>query len=794
MEHGVSMGKKEKMVEYVQEFAESGISVIPVNGKKPIPVKWQRFSEETPSDEEIESWNYNKATGVGLVLGAVSNICCVDIDEENPEILKKLLKELPNSPVVKKGKRGETRFFRLYNDRGSYITPLFSTKHALRNQFGEHSIDLMASSCMTVIPPSEHPDGGDFMWTGEEFGPSYDIDCLPVCDFQEVEHIAQMCYRNVQSSIINKAVSPVGTQRHNKMKRMVATMIGQNLPIDFCIKKMEEYDSEISTDVLYFADPEKGNYVRKGQPGDYYYNILKMYLGELRFINDKRRMENKILQLPLMSDEVKIEEAERPLPKFGPVMDITKNAEIPVFNQDLIPPLWRKWVIESARVTGVPVESIFFAALTGLSSLLGNKVIVRSMQENESWEESVNIWTVYVAKSGTRKSQIVNIAFKALRDIQKVEDEKYKEKVAAQELTNESIDVQIKKLKADHAKMLANPNTFTEDLRKLEKTIVDLEMKKIKVPYSQTIVNTATPERLIDVFKDNPMGVLIFENELGALADRFKKKGYELLKGIMLDSWDGTNSFSYQTKSGGKVSIDTLCSSCYFNSQPGVIEKMLQDISHTKRDDGFLERSLIIRRVEKIYDIVDEKYSYDNYKEAYDIFHKAHNLSGRAVVKTDPLAYLELKLFLERNAKRIHDEKESMLSSYWGKLSGNVVAVSFLLEYLKTEGQINNISKGSMLDAIQILEDYNVKYIRNTIQDALSKVTPMAKELAYLIEIGSIADDMSFREIHRNNQRVFKSAEDVKLAVDKLEEHNYVISYRDGKSRRIRINPELLQQ
>jgi hypothetical protein len=33
MEHGVSMGKKEKMVEYVQEFAESGISVIPVNGK-----------------------------------------------------------------------------------------------------------------------------------------------------------------------------------------------------------------------------------------------------------------------------------------------------------------------------------------------------------------------------------------------------------------------------------------------------------------------------------------------------------------------------------------------------------------------------------------------------------------------------------------------------------------------------------------------------------------------------------------------------------------------------------------
>lgn len=169
------------------ELAKLGYHTIPVMPGEKAPgefkggrwvhmSQWQRFRDQKPSSFQHDLWirNYPDAN-IGLILGAKvgqHQLIAVDVDADDYDTLRELLACLPVSPMAKRGKKGETRF---------YLAPFDIKTRAFNGGDGRRVVDLLTGqdTRQTVVPPSIHPDTGEpYVWL---HGP-VELEDLPVFD------------------------------------------------------------------------------------------------------------------------------------------------------------------------------------------------------------------------------------------------------------------------------------------------------------------------------------------------------------------------------------------------------------------------------------------------------------------------------------------------------------------------------------------------------------------------------------------------------------------------------------
>ncbi|HWW12419.1 MAG TPA: bifunctional DNA primase/polymerase [Brevundimonas sp.] len=151
--------------------------------------KWQRFRDSTPSAFEMGLWSKAPGANIGLLMGTVArkdlHVVSLDFDAKDPDALDTLLRAAPASPMVKRGAKGETRF---------YLAPKTLKSKPYDGPDGR-LLDLLTGfdTRQTVIPPSIHPDTGKpYVWLA---GPVR-ADELPVLtdeDMQALEEALEQC-------------------------------------------------------------------------------------------------------------------------------------------------------------------------------------------------------------------------------------------------------------------------------------------------------------------------------------------------------------------------------------------------------------------------------------------------------------------------------------------------------------------------------------------------------------------------------------------------------------------------
>lgn len=218
--------------ENATEYWESDFVVIPLKGKIPVVNNWSAFAKTRPSEVLLDSWiNKYPRHNIGLVTGKLSGVIAIDIDKDEAKRL------VPPSPIVKKGKKGETRFFK-YNGETNFK----------RHDIG---IELLSDGNQTVLPPSIHPETREaYSWTSTETLLSYDIDDLPV--------LPQEFFDSVGLVPVLRSNDSGG--RHNKLLEICSAMLGRGEAIDDIVEELVRYDKENHKDP-YFDDlnePHKG--------------------------------------------------------------------------------------------------------------------------------------------------------------------------------------------------------------------------------------------------------------------------------------------------------------------------------------------------------------------------------------------------------------------------------------------------------------------------------------------------------------------------------------------------------
>jgi hypothetical protein len=134
--------------------------------------EWQRFRDRPPTAFELQLWQRWPDANVGIALGSPAadglRLLAVDVDTTDPDELDAIIRALPPSPMVKRGLKGETRFYRAPAEIKSkgYKVPtgefMPDGKPKRRTL-----VDLLTGSQtrQSVVPPSVHPDGPTYVWT-----------------------------------------------------------------------------------------------------------------------------------------------------------------------------------------------------------------------------------------------------------------------------------------------------------------------------------------------------------------------------------------------------------------------------------------------------------------------------------------------------------------------------------------------------------------------------------------------------------------------------------------------------
>jgi len=165
----------------VEQYTSLGLVTIPVSGKRPVSVvldehgqplrrpdgslvRWQAFIERPPTDAEVEAFEWERATGLAVVLGpgtwqAWPYLWCLDIEHEPRSGVEQWLDQ--HVPEWRAGVAAETG--------GGGLHVYFLASHPVTTgviRWGE----VRGGGSLCVLPPSRHPETGrTYRWLSERW-------------------------------------------------------------------------------------------------------------------------------------------------------------------------------------------------------------------------------------------------------------------------------------------------------------------------------------------------------------------------------------------------------------------------------------------------------------------------------------------------------------------------------------------------------------------------------------------------------------------------------------------------
>jgi hypothetical protein len=177
----------------VEQYTSLGLVVVPVSGKRPVSVvldehgqplrrpdgsvvRWQAFIERFPTDAELEAFEWERATGLAVVIGAATwqvwrHLWCLDIEHgfrgEGEQWLDENVPGWRDGVVVETGSGGLHVYF---------LSPHPVTTGVIC--WGE----VRGAAALCVLPPSKHPETGrTYRWLSERWTnlPQFEPSAVP---------------------------------------------------------------------------------------------------------------------------------------------------------------------------------------------------------------------------------------------------------------------------------------------------------------------------------------------------------------------------------------------------------------------------------------------------------------------------------------------------------------------------------------------------------------------------------------------------------------------------------------
>ena len=368
---------KNNYADWQKQYQQCGYSVIPgkYGSKMPAIKNWSEYCYRLPTTDEVSSWIRNfDETNLDLALGEASGVVALDIDTDDKRILDVILPLLPTSPVVKKGSKGETRFFRYAGD----MTDTLKFNN-------EMVIEILSAGKKTTLPPSRHPNGATYVWTSEQELIDFNKNELPILPPALFANLAQILHTKLPD-LAKNGYNKLTSGRNDTLSSFCGLLIASNAPLGEAVSALIAKDNEINEPPL-FSDQ---NEFQHTEPVT---NALLFYTNHLNSINKKHYRESKTYEVPLIpkTDSNEVVTGDREEGKCQgarSVKDIMQLAPIALKNLHTNL-LNNSWVKQPDLALG--------ALLSLTATLVSRKVVFQGL--------SPNLYVLNISPSGSGKDK-----------------------------------------------------------------------------------------------------------------------------------------------------------------------------------------------------------------------------------------------------------------------------------------------------------------------------------------------------------------------------------------------------
>lgn len=452
---------------------------------------------------------------------------------------------------------------------------------------------------------------------------------------------------------------------------------------------------------------------------------------------------------------------------------------VPRFNPRLLPDVLRPWVYDIAQRMSCPIEYVAAPAIVAVSALIGRRLAIRPKQHDD-WAVVPNLWGAIVGSPGALKTPAVSEALRPLHRIERQERDKHEFA-----LKDYQSGLLVAKAKADAAqselKRKAKAKADPDELKRLASEAID-EGEGERPTCPRLVVNDTTVEKLGELLKENPNGLLQFRDELAGFLRALDKQGHETDRAFYLEAWNGDKSFDYDRIGRGNVHIPAVCLSVFGTIQPAVIARFIR----SGVEDGFPQRLqlMVYPDPPRTYKMVDRYPNTESKNRVFEVLEWIYNLTPEqigAIVEEGELPYLrfdpEAQAFFYQWFERLENRLRSMTETpafvaHLSKFRSLMPSMALIMHLLSgnPEGAVSldAAQRGAMW--CEFLEAHARRvYVMATEGDA-----EPAQTLAGKIKAGALPEPFTYRQVVQKGWSGLTDTDSVARAVAFLESRHWV--------------------
>ncbi|MEA3277558.1 MAG: DUF3987 domain-containing protein [Pseudomonadota bacterium] len=464
---------------------------------------------------------------------------------------------------------------------------------------------------------------------------------------------------------------------------------------------------------------------------------------------------------------------------------------VPAFDAEvLLPSPLREWVMDEADRMPCPPDYVAAAVVVELGSVIGARCAIRPKSQDD-WEVVTNLWGGAVGPPSAKKTPAVNAALKPLGQLIEQASAEHQNAEAEFEITETILDARKgaldKKIK-DAAKAGKQQD--------LDKFVAEWRDFRDEAPVPPILrrykTNDTTVEKLGELLRDNPRGVLVQRDELVGLVSVWDKDGREGDRAFFLEGWNGISSFDTDRIKRGSIFIPNLCVSIFGGIQPDKLTRYLEQAQDALANDGMLQRfQVLVYPDDPTWEWRNRGPDIEVRRRIFGLFEAIADFNPEAwgALPADEGAKFPYFVFDERAQEvfiewseelhrvRLRNEEDPIIGQHLAKYDKLFPALAhvFHLVDCAVSGGRGQVTPEAALRAAawcEYLEGHARRCYGLLADDGLRAAQALAAKIAK----GQLAEGFTARDVRRHQWSYLKSGEAVEAALDWLEDDGWIRS------------------
>ena len=475
---------------------------------------------------------------------------------------------------------------------------------------------------------------------------------------------------------------------------------------------------------------------------------------------------------------------------------ITGNLQpVPCFNAELLlPEPLRLWVMDEADRMPVSPDFVAATAIVALGSIIGAQCAIRP-KAKDSWEVVPNLWGGVVGQPSSKKSSAMSAALKPLHQLAEKAAQKFEEESKEYNMAKILHDMGKEAIEKRRKGAATKPGT-----EKPEDIALEYRAHAEQAPVPPTLqrfsTNDSTIERLGEILRENPTGLLIERDELTGLLSSWDKEGRDGDRTFYLEAWNGNQGFESDRIGRGRISTPNLCLSIFGGIQPDKLISYLEQATHSLANDGMLQRFQLLVYPDPIqWEWRDRSPNQAAIARARSVFESLVDFEPVAWGASptdefgkfphfhfDPAAQeVFMAWSTDMHTLRLPAETQPIIAQHLSKFDKLFPALALIFHLVECA---SNEARGSV--SVEHAHrawawcGYLEAHARRCYGLLLDDGLRAARTLAERVEGGQLPNGFTLREVRRHQWRGLTIEEDIKLALTWLEEQHWLRIERRG--------------